>query len=68
MSVQISMADIRKAGHCARMRGAFRDHGLDAEFRTLVKGGTVSSDTLMATGDPRAIAVVRLKLERDSNA
>jgi hypothetical protein len=60
---EISLADITILGRCRKVRAWFRDHGLDNEFRTLVKGGTVKASVLLATGDPRAEQVVRCKIE-----
>lgn len=57
----ISMTDLRQAGHCARgLRPWFRQHGLDDEFRAVVKGDTIPASKMLATGDPRAIRVVEL--------
>lgn len=62
--LQISIDDIRKAGHCARMRGWFQQHGLYEEFKDLVKGGSIAASKLAATGDPRALQVIRCTIER----
>lgn len=63
--LEISVTDIRRAGHCARMRGFFMQHDLYDEFRAMMKGGTIAAEKLLATGDPRAEQVVQLKLERE---
>lgn len=60
--LEISLADITILGRCRKVRPWFRDHGLDDEFRTLVKGGSIKASILLATGDPRAEQVVRCKL------
>lgn len=62
--LHISMADIQAAGFCPRVRWWFREHGLEDEYRTLVKGGTIPAATLLATGDGQAELVVRRKQER----
>lgn len=63
--LQISITDIKRAGHCARVRGFFMQHDLYDEFKAMMKGGTIAADKLLATGDPRAVHVVQLKLERE---
>jgi hypothetical protein len=63
--LEITITDIRLAGHCARVRGFFMQHGLYDEFKEMMKGGTISAEKLLATGDPRAVQVVQLKLERE---
>lgn len=63
--LEITITDIRAAGHCARMRGFFMQHGLYDEFKAMMKGGTISAEKLLGTGDPRAVQVIQLKLQRE---
>lgn len=62
--LEISIADIRRAGHCPRLGLFFHQNGLRQEYHRMIKGGSISARELAATGDPRAIRVVRLKIER----
>lgn len=62
--LQITIADIRRAGHCARLAQFFRSNGLRDEYAAMIKGGSISARQLAATGDARALRVVELKLER----
>ena len=62
----ISIADIAARGHCARLAQFFRSHGLRDEYAVMIKGGTISAATLAATGDPRAIDVVRHKMQSEA--
>lgn len=64
--LQITIDDIRKAGHCAKMRGWFQHHGLYDEFRDMVKGGSIDASKLLATGDPRVHQVIRAKAQREA--
>lgn len=64
----ISMADIRAAGHCARVRGWCQRHDLYEEFKELVRGGTITAAKLLATGDPYARKVVERAFERQAEA
>jgi hypothetical protein len=61
--MQISIADIAARGHCARLAQFFRSNGLRDQYARMIKGGTISAQELAATGDPRAIDVVRHKIE-----
>lgn len=61
----ITIADIRKAGHC--VSGAkrwFAAYGLD--FRTFLKKG-IPVEEFLATGDGLAEKVVELKRKRESD-
>lgn len=62
----ITLADITILGRCRRMRAWFRDNNLDEEFRALTKGGTIPASKLLATGDPRADQVIKVKLDREA--
>ena len=61
----ITVTDIREAGHCGRMRGFFRQYGLEAEFREMTKGGSITAAKMLATGDARAIGVVKRVAKRE---
>jgi len=63
--LKITIADIREAGHCARMRGWFQQQALYDEFRKMVKGGSIDAEKLLATGDPRALNVVSKVMKRE---
>lgn len=63
--LEISIADIAARGHCARLAQFFRSNGLRDEYAAMIKGGSISAQQLAATGDPRAIDVVRAKIERE---
>lgn len=63
--LEISIADIAARGHCARLAQFFRSHGLRDEYAGMIKGGTINARKLAATGDPRAIDVVRHKIESE---
>lgn len=62
--IAITIADIRKAGHCARMRGWFAEHDRKEEFRTLVKGGSVPASAFADIDDPRIAQVIERARER----
>jgi hypothetical protein len=64
--LEITITDITILGRCRKMREWFRDNDLDDEFRALVKGGTISAEKLIATGDPRAAQVINAKLNREA--
>lgn len=59
----ISIADLRKAGHCARMAHFFHEHGLRQSYHRMIKGEPISARVLAGTGDPRAIRAVKLKMQ-----
>ena len=59
----ISITDLRRAGNCARMGHFFHSHGLRQDYRKMIKGEGISARKLAATGDPRAIRAVQLKIE-----
>lgn len=62
--LRISMADIMEAGYCpSGARAWFGAHGIDAEFRTLIKGGTIDANVLLNT-DACGEHVVAVKMER----
>lgn len=63
--LEISIADITACGHCARLAQFFRSNGLRDDYAAMIKGGTINARKLAATGDPRAINVVRAKIERE---
>jgi hypothetical protein len=60
----ITMTDIMNAGFCPRVRWWFREHGLEDEYRVLVKGGSIPASVLLATGDGHGEQVVARKLAR----
>lgn len=60
----ISIADIRRAGHCARMAKWFHDHGLRQHYRRMIKGEPIEARLLAETGHPFALRVIRRKMER----
>jgi hypothetical protein len=62
--LQITMTDIRLAGFCPRVRPWFREHGLEDEYRVLVKGGSIPASVLLDTGDGQAAQVVNRKRAR----
>jgi arsenate reductase-like glutaredoxin family protein len=64
----ISIADITILGRCRKMKAWFVENGLEAEFRELLKGGTIAAAKLKATGDPRADQVIRARLNREAAA
>lgn len=64
--LRISMADIMRAGYCpSGARRWFEGHGLDAQFKTLIKGGSMPADELLATQDAAGSRVVKAKIERE---
>jgi hypothetical protein len=65
--LEINLADITILGRCRKVKAWFHDHGLDDEFKTLVKGGAIKASIVLATGDPRAEQVVRRKLGEAAN-
>ena len=62
--LEITITDMREAGHCARMRGWFMQHDLYDDFRLMVKGGSIPASKMIATGDPRAIKIVERKARK----
>lgn len=61
----ITITDCRKAGHCASgVKKWFEGYGID--FRDFLKNG-IDEETLLATGDARAIRVIELKRQRDAS-
>jgi hypothetical protein len=50
------------------MRGWFMENDLYPEFKQLVRGETIPASKIIATGDARALNVVRLKLEREARS
>lgn len=62
----VTIADIRKTGHCARgIRRWFDGHGLD--FQAFLKNG-IEADVLLGTGDALAEQVVSaIRQKRDSD-
>lgn len=62
--LEITMSDVAKAGYCGKQRFWWRRYGLDAEFKTLVRGGSIPASVIAATGDPHAIKVIERKLQR----
>lgn len=64
--LRITITDVTKAGYCGRgARRWFEAYGLDAQFRTLMKGGSMSAEELLATGDAAAVRVVEAKVRRE---
>lgn len=63
--LEITIADIRARGHCARLAQFFRSHDLRNEYAAMIKGGGINARQLVATGDPRAIDVVRHKMQSE---
>lgn len=62
--MQITITDIRNAGHCvAGARAWFRSYDLD--FRGFLKNG-IDSEVLLATGDGLAEQVIQRKIEREN--
>lgn len=58
----VTIADVRKSGHCASgAREFFESNNLD--FRDFLKNG-VKASVLLATGDARAVQVVNRTRER----
>lgn len=64
-NLRVTISDIRAAGHCANMRPFFRQHGLYAEFRVMIKGGSISAQQLLDTGDARAVQVVERMMAKE---
>lgn len=61
----VTVADIRKAGHCVSgARRWFAAYGLD--FRTFLKNG-ISVEEFLGTGDTLAEKVVEAKRKRESD-
>jgi len=59
----VTMADVTKAGICARgTKGWFADNGLD--FRDFLKNG-ISATRMLAVGDAHGALVVTRKIERE---
>lgn len=62
-AINITMADIRKAGFCASgARGWFRARGIS--FNDFLKSG-MAADEFIAKGDDLSRAVVERKIERE---
>lgn len=61
--LEITITDIMNAGHCARLGKFFRDNDLAAEYRAMIKGGSIPASKLIATGDPRALRVAQRKID-----
>lgn len=60
--LEITITDIRKRGHCARMAKFFREHDLRDDYAAMIRGGSINARKLAATGDPRALDVVAAKM------
>ena len=60
--LEISISDIRRRGHCARMAHFFRSNGLRDEYARMLKGGSIDAALLAETEDPRAIDVIAHKI------
>lgn len=62
----ITMADITRAGYCpSGARRWFSAYKLDAEFRALIKGGSMTAAQLLSTKDALAMRVVEAKVQRE---
>ena len=65
--LEITITDIVQCGHCARMAQFFRSNGLRDQYAAMLKGGSINARLFAATGDPRAINVVRRMIEVKCN-
>lgn len=61
--LQITIADFRRAGHCARLAKFFRSNGLRDEYAAMIKGGSIDAQKLAETGDARVLRVIQMKME-----